>query len=84
MIPRRSFFQGLSAGLLIAFLLRSLAFAAEPAGDVFLFSYFMGNGEDGLHLAVSEDGLKWTALRDRAISAANRLKPSRSVVPFPS
>lgn len=27
-----------------------------------LFSYFTGNGEDGLHLARSEDGLRWTAL----------------------
>jgi hypothetical protein len=29
--------------------------------DVFLFSYFMGNG-DGLHWARSEDGLAWTAV----------------------
>lgn len=36
---------------------------AAPADDsVFLFSSFRGNGEDGLHLAWSEDGLKWTAL----------------------
>lgn len=31
--------------------------------DVYLFSYFMGNGEDGLHLAYSEDGLLWNELR---------------------
>ncbi len=30
----------------------------------YLFSYFTGNGEDGLHLAYSEDGLKWSALKD--------------------
>jgi GH43 family beta-xylosidase len=29
----------------------------------FLFSYFKGNGEDGLHLACSEDGLEWEPLR---------------------
>lgn len=29
---------------------------------VFLFTYFMGNGEDGLHLAYSYDGLKWDSL----------------------
>lgn len=29
--------------------------------DVFLFSYFMGNG-DGLHWARSEDGLNWAAV----------------------
>ena len=42
------------------------ALGAGPADPVFLFSYFMGNGEDGLHLATSEDGLKWTALRGGA------------------
>ena len=29
-----------------------------------LFSYFKGNGEDGLHLAYSQDGLKWRALNN--------------------
>ncbi len=29
---------------------------------VFLFSYFTGNGESGLHLAWSTDGLRWEAL----------------------
>ncbi|MBK6281801.1 MAG: hypothetical protein IPF54_03245 [Draconibacterium sp.] len=29
-----------------------------------MFSYFMGNGEDGLHLATSNDGLKWEALNN--------------------
>jgi beta-xylosidase len=28
----------------------------------YVFSYFKGNGEDGLHLAYSTDGLKWRAL----------------------
>ena len=28
----------------------------------YLFSYFVGNGEDGLHLAWSRDGYKWEAL----------------------
>ncbi len=28
----------------------------------FLFSYFVGNGEDGLHLACSTDGYKWEAI----------------------
>lgn len=30
--------------------------------EVYLFSYFEGNGEDGLHLAYSRDGLEWKAL----------------------
>lgn len=35
-----------------------------PAESVYLFSYFTGNGETGLHLAYSHDGLTWTALKD--------------------
>ena len=47
------------------------AIAAEPAGkttrpasseNCFLFSYFVDNGEDGLHLARSDHGYKWQAL----------------------
>ena len=30
--------------------------------NCFLFSYFVGNGEDGLHLASSNDGYHWQAL----------------------
>ena len=53
----------LCAGLL---LLASLAgLAQQPLGknEVLLFSYFKGNGEDGLHLAFSPDGYRWTALK---------------------
>lgn len=32
--------------------------------DVYLFSYFKNNGEDGLHLAFSENGYAWTALNN--------------------
>ena len=31
--------------------------------EVYLFTSFRGNGEDGLHLACSRDGLQWTALK---------------------
>ena len=45
---------------------------SEPA--VYLFSYFKGNGEDGLHLAFSKDGYKWETLNhDRSF-----LKPELS------
>src|SRR5947209_2937727 len=30
--------------------------------DAFLFSYFTANGEDGLHLAYSRDGVRWLSL----------------------
>ena len=36
----------------------------EEEKEVYLFSYFVGNGEDGLHLAWSEDGKTWQALND--------------------
>jgi acetyl esterase/lipase len=32
--------------------------------DGYVFSYFKGNGEDGLHLAYSEDGYKWNSLKN--------------------
>jgi hypothetical protein len=32
--------------------------------DVYLFSYFKGNGEDGLHLAYSYNGRQWFTLRN--------------------
>ena len=31
--------------------------------EVYVFTSFRGNGEDGLHLACSRDGLQWTALK---------------------
>lgn len=40
--------------------------APEDDAPAYLFSYFTGNGEDGLHLAYSRDGLTWTALKDGA------------------
>lgn len=35
-----------------------------PTDDIYLFSSFRGNGEDGLHLAYSQDGLSWQALHN--------------------
>ena len=32
--------------------------------DVYIFSYFKNNGKDGLHLAYSYNGFKWTALNN--------------------
>ncbi len=32
--------------------------------DVYMFSFFQGNGEDGLHLAYSHYGYTWTALKN--------------------
>lgn len=38
--------------------------ADKPASGHYLFSYFVGNGEDGLHLAHSTDGYTWQAVRE--------------------
>ncbi|MBC7889767.1 MAG: glycoside hydrolase family 43 protein [Ferruginibacter sp.] len=35
----------------------------QTGENVYLFSYFKDNGQDGLHLAYSYDGFKWTALK---------------------
>jgi hypothetical protein len=36
---------------------------ADKPTAAYLFCSFRGNGEDGLHLAWSDDGLKWTAFK---------------------
>ncbi len=36
--------------------------AEVPSDQVWLFTYFLDNGQDGLHLAWSEDGLNWHSL----------------------
>jgi len=52
--------------LWVAFL-ATIGFGASSRSEslpakVYLFSYFNNNGQDGLHLAWSRDGLKWEAL----------------------
>lgn len=49
-------------GLLM--LLSGQTIFSQQAGEVYIFSYFKDNGQDGLHLAYSHDGLKWTALKN--------------------
>ena len=48
--------------LLLACCQLIIAFAQK--NTVYLFSYFKGNGEDGLHLAYSEDAFTWHALKN--------------------
>lgn len=51
---------------LLIFITDGHAFSAENTivKSKYVFSYFKGNGEDGLHLAWSDDGLNWTALNN--------------------
>ncbi len=39
-----------------------VAHAAPRGAGPWVFSYFLDNGQDGLHLAYSRDGLEWTPL----------------------
>jgi len=43
-------------------LLLSKGTSVGVPSKAYLFAYFINNGEDGLHLAWSHDGLKWAAL----------------------
>jgi hypothetical protein len=45
-------------------LLLSIVSFSAPKEKAYLFTYFKGNGEDGLHIAYSLDGLKFTALNN--------------------
>ncbi len=38
------------------------AVSVSAGENAYLFSYFINNGEDGFHLAMSRDGLNWSAL----------------------
>jgi beta-xylosidase len=62
-----SFVLSLLAAVSLAAPGNSTAAPEKPVEDLpekcYLFSYFTGNGEDGLHLAWSTDGLKWQALK---------------------
>ena len=50
---------------LLSFLSAILFFySCTQSKNVYLFSYFVGNGEDGLHFAFSHDGLEWESLND--------------------
>ena len=40
------------------------AASAQTNNDVYMFSYFKDNGQDGLHLAYSYDGFKWVSLKN--------------------
>lgn len=48
--------------LLLAIVLGGVALCAAAEDEVLVFSFFRKNGEDGLYLATSEDGLAWKSL----------------------
>lgn len=63
LLPKFHHFMKLrSAFLLATVLLLCVNCYGQDAN--YLFAYFKNNGEDGLHLAYSRDGLKWRTLND--------------------
>lgn len=50
-------------------------FAQQKDPNVYMFCYFKDNGQDGLHLAYSNDGFKWKALKNDS----SVLKPTAGV-----
>ncbi len=50
---------------------------AQTKDSVWLFSYFVGNGEDGLHLAHSADGFTWNAISSKASFLKPALSPDK-------
>jgi len=60
-----------------AFLCYVLSVNAQQQDSAFIFSYFKGNGEDGLHLAFSEDGLKWSSLKVDKSFLTPKLSPDK-------
>lgn len=50
--------------LILVLILLGIFGCTKEEPEVYLFSFFKGNGEDGLHLATSKDGLTWTALKN--------------------
>jgi len=42
----------------------AMASAGEDSSSCYLFSYFTDNGQDGLRLACSHDGLEWNTLNE--------------------
>jgi hypothetical protein len=59
-------------GVTYLVLFSSLLFAQNDTSKVYMFCYFKGNSKDGLHLAYSLDGYKYTALNNDS----SFLKPS--------
>jgi hypothetical protein len=75
---RRRGFLGLGVSLTSALLAACAAPASRvtpSGGTAYVFAYFTGNGEDGLHLAASGDGYRW----DKLNGGASFLKPTVGV-----
>jgi hypothetical protein len=50
--------------LLSFYLLLTVLCVSAQKNSIYVFSYFKNNGKDGLHLAYSQDGYNWKALKN--------------------
>ena len=50
--------------LIIIFLIISISKSFSQNKEAYLYSYFINNGADGLHLAYSQDGYNWKTLKN--------------------
>lgn len=62
------------SSLILLFVLFSTTYAQD---SVYMFSYFTNNGEDGLHLAYSKDGLRWKELHEGKSYLQPKLSPDK-------
>ena len=62
--------------ILAMLLLQNHAAATQPKDEVLLFSFFRGNGEAGLYLAWSEDGLQWEEIQPNHVWLAPQVGES--------
>ncbi|MFV0469175.1 MAG: glycoside hydrolase family 43 protein [Dysgonomonas sp.] len=72
-MKKRFTFCSLSAILALCLLAGCRTVKETQPTQVYLFSYFINNGEDGLHLAYSTDGQKWNAMNNGQSYLAPRL-----------
>ncbi|PZX18648.1 beta-galactosidase [Breznakibacter xylanolyticus] len=63
--------------LLIPILALIISLNAVAQQKHYLFSYFINNGQDGLHLAYSTDGLKWEALNNGGSYLTPEIGPNK-------
>lgn len=60
-------------------------YSVTAANPVYMFCYFKNNGEDGLHLASSNDGYTWSALKNdspflKPVAGIDKLKRDPCII----
>ncbi|MCI0921463.1 glycoside hydrolase family 43 protein [Sphingobacterium rhinopitheci] len=59
------------------FILFTISLSSYAQDSVYMFSYFINNGADGLHLAYSNDGLEWKEIQDGKSYLQPKLSPDK-------